>query len=48
VTGDPLIGKSLGPGTIAIQKPFTISELVKAVKGALTTPDGGGFHPQPA
>jgi DNA-binding response OmpR family regulator len=48
VTGDPLIGKSLGPGTIAIQKPFTISELVKAVKSALTTPDGDGFHPHPA
>ena len=48
VTGDPLIGKSLGPGTITIQKPFTISELVKAVKSALAAPDGGGFHPQPA
>jgi two-component system, response regulator PdtaR len=48
VTGDPLIGRLLSPGTIAIQKPFTISELVKAVKNALAAPDGGGLHPNPA
>jgi two-component system, response regulator PdtaR len=48
VTGDPLITQSLAPGTIAIQKPFTMSELVKAVKSALAGTDGGGFDPQPA
>jgi DNA-binding response OmpR family regulator len=48
VTGDPLITQSLAPGTIAIQKPFTMSELVKAVTSALATPDDGGFEPQPA
>jgi DNA-binding NtrC family response regulator len=48
VTGDPFISQSLRPGTIAIQKPFTISDLMKAVRSALATPDGDGFDPQPA
>jgi DNA-binding response OmpR family regulator len=48
VTGDPLITQSLAPGTIAIQKPFTMSELVKAVKSALAGTDDDGFEPQPA
>jgi DNA-binding response OmpR family regulator len=48
VTGDPLISRSLGPDAIAIQKPFTISELVQAVQSALAGTGGGGFHPQPA
>jgi two-component system, response regulator PdtaR len=48
VTGDPSIGQSLAPGTIAIQKPFTISDLMKAVQSALAGADGGGFDPQPA
>jgi two-component system, response regulator PdtaR len=48
VTGDPFISQSLRPGTIAIQKPFTIPDLMKAVQSALATPDGHGLHPQPA
>jgi DNA-binding response OmpR family regulator len=48
VTGDPLISQSLRPGTIAIQKPFTISDLMKAVQSALAGTDGGDFEPQPA
>ena len=48
VTGDPMIGKSLRPGAIAIQKPFTIPELVRAVKIALKRTDSGESHPQPA
>jgi two-component system, response regulator PdtaR len=45
VTGDPSIGRSLGPDMIAVQKPFTIPELVKAVQGALAKTDGGDPHP---
>jgi DNA-binding NtrC family response regulator len=48
VTGDPSISQSLAPGTIAIQKPVTISDLTKAVQSALAIPDDGGFDPQPA
>lgn len=48
VTGDPLIGRSLSPDTIAIQKPFTIPELVRAVKSALKRTDSGGHLPNPA
>jgi hypothetical protein len=48
VTGDPLISRSLGPDAIAIQKPFTISELVQAVLSALAGTESDGFDPQPA
>jgi DNA-binding response OmpR family regulator len=48
VTGDPAIGRSLSPGTIAIQKPFTIADLMKAIQSAVAGADGGGFQPQPA
>jgi DNA-binding response OmpR family regulator len=47
VTGDPSITQALRSDTIAIQKPFTISELVKAVQSALAKTDGG-IHPHPA
>ena len=46
VTGDSLLGRSLSPGTVVIQKPFTIPELVWGIKRALTVGEMRRADPQ--
>jgi CheY-like chemotaxis protein len=46
VTGDSLIGLSLSPGTVVIQKPFTIPELAWGIKRALAVGETRQAGPQ--
>jgi CheY-like chemotaxis protein len=46
VTGDSLIGRLLSQGTVVIQKPFTIPELVWGIERALTVGDFRRADPQ--
>jgi two-component system, response regulator PdtaR len=46
VSGDSLLGRSLSPGTVVIQKPFTIPELVWGIKRALTVGEMRRADPQ--
>jgi DNA-binding NtrC family response regulator len=47
ITGDPLIGRSLPPGVVVIQKPFAITGLMKAIQRALQLTESDSAPPQP-